>query len=388
MRSVQPKKPNQAPAPARTPSPQKMRVLVTGGAGYVGCRLVPALLADGHEVVVYDTFWFGDHLPTAWSAGGVQRLWRVQDDIRNVERFSRALVEFGKCDAVIHLACLSNDPSSEIDAELTKEINLDAFEPLVVAAKEAGVRRFIYCSTSSVYGVSDAPDVREDHSHVPLTLYNTYKSQCEPLLMKHRSPGFECVVLRPSTVCGYSPRQRLDLAVNILTNLAYNKGVITVHGGQQLRPNLHIADMVDCYRVLLAAPAEKVDGGTFNVGAGNISIADLAVMVKREVERLTGRTIQIETKPIHDERSYQVNSDRIKQTLGFVPKRTVEDAIIELCAAFANGNLPDPLEREEYYNVKTMKKVFVDLYKDAPPSAFKPEEGILSEQDLLRGAGQ
>lgn len=366
-----------------------MRILITGGAGYVGCRLVPALCRDGYEVIAYDTFWFGDHLPLdVGYSSAVDRLMRVEDDIRDIVGFKTALTCWGQVDAVIHLACLSNDPSSEVDADLTKAINLDAFEPLVVAAKEAGVRRFIYCSTSSVYGVSDAPDVREDHPHVPLTLYNTYKSKCEPLLMKHRAPGFECVIIRPSTVCGYSPRQRLDLAVNILTNLAYNKGVITVYGGQQMRPNLHIQDMVDCYRALLAAPASRVDGGTFNVGAGNISIADLALLVKREVGRLTGRSIRIETRPIHDERSYQVNSDKIKDVLGFVPKYTIENAVGELSAAFADGRLPDPLERDEYYNVKTMKKVFADLYRGARPSAFRPEDGILSEQDLLRGVGQ
>ena len=346
---------------------------------------MPALLADGHDVVAYDMFWFGDHLPAA-TADETNRLdlVRVRGDVRDVQLLRS---EVADCEAVIHLACLSNDPSSEIDRDLTKSINLDAFEPLVIAAKEAGVRRFINCSTSSVYGVSDAPDVREDHAHVPLTLYNTYKSQCEPLLMKHALPDFECVTIRPSTVCGYSPRQRLDLAVNILTNLAYNKGVITVFGGQQMRPNLHIADMVGAYRALLAAPADKIAGQTFNVGAGNVSIADLALLVKREVGRLTGRSIRVETKPIHDERSYQVNSDKIRDVLGFVPQCTIEDAVAELCEAFADGRLPDPLECDEYYNVKTMKRVFADLYKDAPPSAFKPEEGVLSEQDMLRGAG-
>lgn len=358
-----------------------MRVLVTGGAGYVGSRLVPVLLGDGHEVIAYDTFWFGDHLPKVRH----EVLGRVEGDIRII---SQLKIFLRGCDAVIHLACLSNDPSSEIDRDLTKSINLDAFEPLVIAAKEAGVHRFINCSTSSVYGVSSAPDVREDHPHVPLTLYNTYKSQCEPLLMKHASSDFECVTIRPSTVCGYSPRQRLDLAVNILTNLAYNKGVITVFGGQQMRPNLHIADMVDCYRALLAAPAEKIAGQTFNVGAGNASIADLALLVKHEIGRLTGRSIKIETRPIHDERSYQVNSDKIRDVLSFVPQHTVEDAVGELCAAFADGRLPEPLERDEYYNVRTMKKVFADLYRDAPPSAFKPEEGYLSEIDVMRrGAG-
>lgn len=372
-----------------------MRVLVTGGAGYVGTMLVPALMRDGHDVVVYDTFWFGDYLPGPGSAhwlvwhdirGGT--IVRCPGDIRDVGTLHRALMG---CEAVIHLACLSNDPSSEIDRELTRAINLDAFEPLVEAAYKAGVRRFINCSTSSVYGVSDAPDVREDHPHVPLTLYNTYKSQCEAAFKRwtHGSmdgSGMECVTIRPSTVCGYSPRQRLDLAVNILTNLAVNKGVITVFGGKQMRPNLHIADMVDCYRVLLRAPAELVHGETFNVGAGNVSIEDLALLVREEVWARGGHRAQIETKPIHDARSYQVNSEKIERLLGFRPKRSVREAVADLVGAFGSGLLPDPLTDSRYYNVRRMKEVHAELYKDAPPSEFRPEDGVLSEQDMIRGA--
>ena len=368
-----------------------MRILVTGGAGYVGSRLVPALLADGHDVVVYDTFWFGNYLP---GSGGEPPhhspavLIQVEGDIRDIAGLKSALTCWGQVDAVIHLACLSNDPSSEIDKDLTKQINLDAFEPLVLAAKAAGVRRFINCSSSSVYGISDAPDVREDHPLLPITLYNTYKAQCEPILMRHRAPGFECVTIRPSTVCGYSPRMRLDLAVNILTNSAWNRGVITVlGGGKQMRPNLHIADMVACYRVLLAAPAGLIDGQTFNVGAGNMSIIDLALLVKKEVERIKKQPITIELKDTFDQRSYQVNSDKIRLVLGFVPYRTVGDAVIELCEAFIGGKLPDPLESSAYVNVKRMREVHPELYRGAPPSKLDPSKGILSEQDLVRGAG-
>jgi nucleoside-diphosphate-sugar epimerase len=304
------------------------------------------------------------------------------------------LTSWGQVDAVIHLACLSNDPSSEIDRDLTKAINLDAFRPLVEAAREAGVRRYINCSTSSVYGVSDAPDVREDHPHVPLTLYNTYKSQCETIFQEYMNDrhygsggGMECVTIRPSTICGYAPRQRLDLAVNILTNLAVNKGVITVYGGAQMRPNLHIDDMVDCYRALLAAPAGRIAGQTFNVGAGNASIADLALLVRAVVYARTGRKSEIEVKPMHDERSYQVNSDKIMKVLSFRPRRSVGDAVADLCNAFADGRLPEPLDRADYYNVRRMKEVFADLYRGSPQSSFRPEDGVLSEQDLLRGAG-
>jgi len=358
-----------------------MRILITGGAGYVGSKLVPALLQDGHRVIVFDTFWFGDYLP---AAGGGNDLAKIEGDIRDVDAL-RATFSRAGVDVVIHLACLSNDPSSEIDKELTKAINLDAFIPLVELARRAGVRRFINCSTSSVYGVSDAPDVREDHPHVPLTLYNTYKSQCEERFSAFFD-SMECVTIRPSTICGYAPRQRLDLAVNILTNLAYHKGIITVFGGQQLRPNLHIDDMVDCYRALLNAPVDKIAGETFNVGAGNISIADLAHMVACEVGARISRAVEIETKPINDERSYQVNSEKIAQVLDFVPQRTVQQAIHDLVDAFQGGLLPDAMADSRYYNVKRMKEVHAELYRDAPPSAFRPEDGVLSEIDMRRGA--
>lgn len=338
-----------------------MRILITGGAGYVGSRLVPALLEDGHTVMVFDTFWFGDHLPPDAGQAGPHvfpwlpgMLFKERGDVRDV-----ALLRKWLCysDAVIHLACLSNDPSSEIDADLTRAINLDAFEPLVVAAKEAGVRRFIYCSTSSVYGVSDAPEVREDHPHKPITLYNTYKSQCEPLLMRHASPDFECVVLRPATVCGYSPRQRLDLVVNVLTNQAYNAGKITVYGGAQMRPSVHIDDLVDCYRHLLTAPAHLVAGEIFNFGAGNKSVEDLALLVQAVVYASAGKKSEIEFLPTQDPRSYRVNNDKISSVLGFHARRTVQDAVADLCAAFAAGRIPDSMGRSEYYNVRRMKEV-------------------------------
>lgn len=371
-----------------------MKICITGAAGYVGSRLVPALLVDGHDVIAYDTFWFGDHLPTEGYQGNEPNgttLVRLEGDIRDINALETAMHWDGgtPVDVVIHLACLSNDPTADADAEFTKSINLDAFEPLVVAAKAAGVRRFINCSTSSVYGVSDSPDVREDHPHKPLTLYNTYKSQCEALLWPHMAVDFECVTVRPSTVCGYSPRQRLDLAVNILTNQAYHLAAITVLGGDQKRPNLHIEDMVDCYRALIAAPAEQIQGQTFNVGAGNISIYDLAEMVRVEVSAWRGRPVLIETKSSVDPRSYQVNSDKIARVLGFRATRTVSQAIRDLCRAFDTGLVPNAMEDDNYYNVRRMRSLFPDLYKGSPDTAMDPAKGVLSEIDLVhRGAGQ
>ncbi len=214
------------------------RVLVTGGSGYVGSLLVPQLLADGHEVTVYDTLHYGsDFLPTE-----NPRLHVIEGDVRDTVLFSSAVAGH---DAVIHLACISNDASFELDEGLSTSVNLDAFRPLVVAAKGAGVRRFIYASSSSVYGVSDAPDVTEEHPLVPLTLYNQYKGECEPMLLDEITDDFVGVIIRPATLCGYAPRQRLDLSVNILTNHGFNNGLIKVFGGSQLRPNLHIKDMVE-----------------------------------------------------------------------------------------------------------------------------------------------
>src|SRR5262247_3577926 len=238
-------------------------VLITGGAGYVGHLLTPRLLSEGYHVTVYDQLYFGCRLPNS------PDLNVIQGDIRDTAKLAEALV--GQ-DAVLHLACISNDASFELDERLSESINYDCFEPLVVAANKKGVKRFVYCSSSSVYGVSESPDVTEEHPLVPLTLYNKYKAMCEPLLFKHQSPDFVCVTIRPATVCGYSPRMRLDLSVNILTNHAVNAGKITVFGGQQKRPNLHIQDMCDLYKLLLQVDDAKIAGETFNAGYQNETI--------------------------------------------------------------------------------------------------------------------
>jgi nucleoside-diphosphate-sugar epimerase len=330
--------------------PDLKKVLVTGGAGYVGNVLTPALLDDGYDVTVYDLCLYGkETLPLDH-----ERLRLVEADIRDIDAYRAAVAGV---DAVLHLACISNDPSFELDPDLSRTINYDCFEPLVVASKEAGVKRFVYCSSSSVYGVSDAPEVTEEHDLVPLTLYNTYKGQCEPLLWGQRAPGFECVTIRPATVCGYSPRCRLDLSVNILTNLAVNTGRITVFGGEQLRPNLHIGDMVDAYRLMLTARGEAIDGETFNIGYQNRSIADIAQIVKRVVEEeMPDRApIEIVRTESDDLRSYHISSQKIRDALGFEPKRSIEDAVRDLCRAFAAGLLPNSLEDDRYFNVRTMK---------------------------------
>jgi nucleoside-diphosphate-sugar epimerase len=325
-------------------------VLVTGGAGYVGHVLVPRLLSLGMNVTVVDMLWYGSRLPNS------PNLHVHKEDIRNTKRMRELLT--GQ-DAVLHLACISNDASYELDESLSKSVNYDCFEPLVMAAKDAKVGRFVYCSSSSVYGVSNSPDVTEEHPLVPLTLYNKFKGLCEPLLWKHMADDFTCVTIRPATVCGYSPRTRLDLSVNILTNHAVNKGVITVFGGAQMRPNLHIEDMVDAYVLMLQAPHEKIHGEVFNIGVQNLSISDIALVVKKvvELEMPEQGEIRIETTPSNDNRSYHVNSDKIFKVLGFRPQRTIEDAVHDLVRGFKNHLLPNSFDDDGYYNVRTMKNI-------------------------------
>lgn len=325
-------------------------VLVAGGAGYVGHVLTPRLLAEGYNVTVFDMLYFGCRFPND------PNLRVIQGDVRDIAKVREALK--GQ-DAVLHLACISNDASFELDEKLSESINYDCFEPFVVEAKKAGVKRFVFASSSSVYGVSDSPDVTEDHPLVPLTLYNKFKGMCEPLLLKHKADEFTCVVIRPATVCGYSPRTRLDLSVNILTNHAVNKGAITVFGGSQMRPNLHIEDMVDAYMLMLEAPHAKIHGETFNIGFENHSIADIALMVKKVVEEEMPEKgdIKIVTTPSNDNRSYHVNSDKVRKVLGFIPKRNIEDAVRDLTRAFKNHLLPHSFEDDTYYNVRTMKKL-------------------------------
>jgi nucleoside-diphosphate-sugar epimerase len=327
------------------------KVLVAGGAGYVGCVLVPKLLAAGYSVVVYDLMLFGsDGLPKH------PNLEVIEGDLRDLPAFTQALQGVH---SVIHLACISNDPSFELDPALSKAINFDCFEPTVVACKKAGVHRFIYASTSSVYGVSDAPEVTEEHPLVPLTDYNKFKGLSEPLLLKHQSPEFATVVIRPATVCGYSPRMRLDLTVNILTNLAINKGAITVFGGSQKRPNIHIDDIADLYVMLLELPAKLIAGEIFNAGYENFTVVEIAEMVRKVVEQEfpDKAPIRVDTTPSNDLRSYHVSSKKIAARLGFVPKRSIEDAVRDLCLAFKAGKLPNSLTDDRYVNVKTVKKL-------------------------------
>jgi nucleoside-diphosphate-sugar epimerase len=319
-------------------------VLVTGGAGYVGAALVPALLAHGYRVTVLDLYLYG---PDLFAEHRGPALTEVVGDIRDPETVANAVAG---CDAVIHLACISNDPSYDLDPALGRSINYDAFRPLVRAAKAAGVQRFVYASSSSVYGIKAELDVHEELPLEPLTDYSKYKALCEEVLAEEREPGFTTVTVRPSTVCGFSKRLRLDLVVNILAAHAWHNKKIRVFGGDQMRPNIHIADMVGVYLDLLEQPVEAIDGEVFNAGYENRTVRELAEVVRSTV----GGAIDVEIVPTDDNRSYHVSAEKMRRVLGFTPQFTIEDAVRDLCEAFAGGQvgaMNDPV----YHNIQRMR---------------------------------
>jgi len=321
------------------------KVFITGGAGYVGAVMVPHLLEQGFEVTVLDLMIYGKHVLQKHD-----NLNAVKGDIRDQDLLKKIIPGH---DVVIHLACISNDPSFELNPDLGKSINLDAFRPLVEISKNSNVKRFFYASSSSVYGIKDEPNVHEKMELEPLTDYSIFKADCEKILAEYQSEDFTTATIRPATVCGYSPRQRLDVVVNILTNLAYHKREISIFGGDQLRPNIHIADMVEAYMVLLRAPKEKIAGQIFNAGYENQSVKDIAEIVKNTV----GSDVKLITTPTDDNRSYHISSNKIKTELGFVAKHTIKDAVEGLCEAFDKKLLPNSLEDQMYFNIKRMQNI-------------------------------
>jgi nucleoside-diphosphate-sugar epimerase len=327
---------------------QKWNVLVPGGAGYVGAVLVPKLLAAGHTVTVLDLYLYGDDVLK--SVENHPHLIQIKGDLRHPAVVEKALAG---CDAVIHLACISNDPSFELNPALGREVNFDCFRPFVKAAKKAGVKRFVYASSSSVYGIKEGVNVTEELSLEPLTDYSKYKALCEEVLTEEREPGFTTLILRPATVCGYSPRQRLDVIVNILCNHAVNAGKIKVFGGSQLRPNIHIEDMTDLYCDALQFADEKIDGKIYNAGFENHSVLELGEMVQRIVGH---NTVELEMVPTDYNRSYHVSSEKIARELGWRTKRTIEDAVRDMVQAFRDGKLPDSMTDSRYFNIKTMQE--------------------------------
>ena len=329
-----------------------MIILVTGGAGYVGSKLTLDLAEKNHEVIIYDTCYFGkDHIKND------KNIKLIEGDIRDKIKFESAV---NGCDTVIHLACISNDPSFDLNEELSKSINFDCFEDLVSISKKNGVKKFVYASSSSVYGFSDDPNVTEEHPLVPLTLYNKFKGMCEPVLKKYLDDKFRGVIIRPATVCGYAPHCRLDLSVNILTNHAVNnKKIIVLGGGEQKRPNLHVNDMSRAYLALMDNDFKDINGETFNVSFENKKIIELAKIVSNNVKNFFNYDnveIEVKTETV-DNRSYHVNSDKIKKVLNFEPHYNIDDAVQSLCQAFKDGKLPDSLTDPKYINVTTLKNL-------------------------------
>ena len=313
-----------------------MKVLVTGACGYKGTVLVPKLLGLGHAVIALDIMWFGNYLPSH------PQLTVVEGDIRNIDSAPLEGV-----DAIIHLSSVANDPCSDLDPKLTWEISCLATMQLADKAARVGIPHFIYASSGSVYGLKDEPQVTEDLELVPLSEYNKTKMVGERVLLSYLNK-MAVQIVRPATVCGLSPRMRLDVAVNMLTMQALTKGEITVLGGDQTRPNIHIDDITDLYLFLLDRPQMT---GVFNAGFENLSILEIANLVAA----VSGAKIVV--KPSNDPRSYRVNSDKILAQ-GFRPKKSVKTAIDEIGAAFKAGALKD---EDRFYNLKWMQKT---LYAD------------------------
>ena len=310
-----------------------MKVLVTGGCGYIGSILTPKLLGAGHDVIVVDTMWFGNYLDAH------ERLTVVNADVREI-----LSVPMEGVDVVVHLANIANDPCGDLDAKLSWEVNVLAQMQLIEHAIAHGVKQFIYSSSGSVYGVKEEEHVTEDLSLVPISDYNKTKMISERVLLSYAD---QIVIqsVRPATVCGVSPRMRLDVSVNMLTMFALENGKITVFGGQQTRPNIHIQDITDVFLHFMRLGDQAT--GIYNAGFENISILDIA---ERIVEKVPAEIVITES---NDPRSYRLNSDKLLAT-GFTPKRTVDHAIDEVIAAYRSGALqPDPLWR----NLDTMKRL-------------------------------
>jgi nucleoside-diphosphate-sugar epimerase len=309
-----------------------MHILVTGGCGYKGTVLVPKLLARDYRVTVIDSMWFGNFL------GNHDRLRVVKGDVRDIDW---ALLK--DVDVIIHLASVANDPCGDLDPKLTWEISALATMQLADAAVRCGVKQFIYASSGSVYGIKEEEKVTEDLTLKPISEYNKTKMVAERVLLSYRD-NMLVQIVRPATVCGYSPRMRLDVSVNMLTMQALTKGVITVFGGKQIRPNIHIQDVTDLY-LFFIDQGKKVQG-VYNAGFENLSILDIAQKIAKRIPA------EIRVTESNDPRSYRINSDKLLAT-GFKPRKTVDDAIAEIITEYRRDTLKD---EEHFYNLRWMKK--------------------------------
>ena len=323
----------------------KKKIFITGGAGYVGSALVPELAKNNFEVTVFDLMIYGEDVIKR-----NKNIKMIKGDIRDISLLKKVIPGH---DIVIHLACISNDPSFELNPALSKSINLDSFEPLVKISKLNHIKRFIYASSSSVYGIKKEKNVHENMSLKPLTDYSKYKADCEKILNQYGDDSFVVTTIRPATVCGYAKRQRLDVIVNILSNFAFYKRQIQIFGGSQLRPNIHIKDMVRTYLMLIDADKFKINKEVFNVGSTNHSVNEIAYMVKKNM----GEDIELKRIDTNDPRSYHVSSKKIKDVLNFETKFTVEDAVLDLKQAFEKKLLTNTFDNNNYFNIKKMQSI-------------------------------
>ena len=321
-------------------------IFITGGAGYVGSSLVPYLLKKGYQVTVYDLYIYGNVLEPH------SNLKEIKGDIRDREKLIDCAEGF---EVFIHLACISNDPSFDLNPKLGKSINFNAFRNVIDAVKNGGIKRFIIASSTSQYGIKPLDmEVTEETYPEPITDYARYKIECERLLLKEDMGDIEYVLVRPSTLCGYAPRLRLDLSVNILTINALINKKIKIFGGNQMRPALNIKDMVLFYELMIVAPKDKIHKQAFNVSDKNKTIKEFAEMIK---EVIGNSKIKFEVTPTDDKRSYHVNTDKIKNILGFECKFGIKEAIQSLINAYNGGLIVDGLNNPFYYNIKRMKEI-------------------------------
>ena len=322
-----------------------MRILLIGGAGYVGSMLAKELINNGYHISIYDLMIYGD------LSLNHKNLNLIKGDIRDLEKLYKVVKEH---DCIVHLACISNDPSFELNPDLGKSINFDCFEPLVKFCKNhSDVKKFIFASSSSVYGIKEEENVTENLPLEPLTDYSKYKAMCEDILNKYSSSDFVTTILRPATVCGFSIRQRLDVIVNILTNHAYHNKTMTINGGKQKRPNINIKDMVSSYLRVIESKDNLINGEVFNVGFENHSLDSISTIITE----VLGNDISINHQATNDNRSYHISSHKIKSILGFEPSYDIKDSVISLVTKFKDKTLVNTFENPNFFNIKKMMQI-------------------------------
>ena len=310
-----------------------MKIIITGGCGYKGSYLIPLLLNAGHEIISIDTQWFGNYLINH------KNLQNLKIDVRDIDK-----IPMDGVDAIIHLANIANDPAVELNPTLSWEVNVLAGQQLIEKAKRNNVSHFMFASSGSVYGVKDEPKVTEDLELVPISVYNKTKMVAERVFLSYKDV-MKVHCIRPATVCGFSPRMRLDVSVNMFTYQALKNGRMTVFGGDQTRPNIHIKDIANVYKHFIDNP--DIPSGCYNAGFENITIKKIAEMVSEIIPS------EIQITESNDPRSYRQDSSKLLDT-GFIPQFSVLDAIKDIAEAYSKKELP---EGENCYTVKWMKKI-------------------------------